>query len=316
MAILNKDVGYSVEGLTLIRSNPDGTPALPSRILGFGGTVDLTSFGTSAELVAKIDTGAAETKTIDYTAAVDQSAVTVAEMVTAITTAAFTDLTASVDSSTGRLLIVYSGSASPEFLQILDGVDDGFAAALDFGQGQKYGGPGAKYVTAFDNVVSIELPQNIKDKEENEQESGDGTYTSIVHESITKGRNPVVTFNDKDFRIMQLIAGGVYDEATNKYTPPTTDQTNKPIFTMNIFHDIYDKGAGQPREDKKGVERRIEYNCTGNMGDLTLTTKAFRNYVFNVTSGEWRDENGVKQAYETIQNLSIVEYEALDVENL
>ncbi len=316
MAILNKKVSYSVGGFLLIRNNPDGTPVTISRILGFANTVDLSGFGTSAELTLRIDTGAEETNTIDWTTAVDSTAVTVTEMVGFFNTAGFTGVLASEDSVTGRLKLEYTGAGTPNFLQVYDGVDTGFAATLDFGQGIKYGGEGVKYITAFDNTISVGLPLNIKDKEEIETESGRGDYTSIVIEAITKGRNPAITMNDEDFRMKQLIMGGVYNEAENSYTPSTTDQTDKPIFTLDVFHDIYNKGAAQPREDNTGTKRITFYSCTGNDADMELSAKTIANHAFNLTAGEWQDENGVKQAYEKLQNLTIEEYEALDVENL
>lgn len=316
MALINKKVNFSVEGLLLIRSNPDGTPVSIDRILGFANTVDLSAYSLTAELTVKIDGGAEDTQTIDWTAALDPTAVTVAEFITAFNAAGFTDVTASADSVTGRLLIAYSGAGSPNFLQIYDGADIGFAADLDFGQGQKYGGSGAKYITAFDNLVSVSYPANIKEKEEIETESGDGTYTSIIIEALNKGSNPVITFNDEDFKIKQLILGGNYIEAENSFEDPTTDQTDKPIFTMEVFNDIYNKGGGQPRPDNAGVKRTILYSCTGNEADSEDTTKAITNFAFNLTSGEWQDETDTKRSFRKRQNLSIEDFEALDVYNL
>lgn len=316
MALLNRKVTFSVEGLIFIRSNSDGTPIRPGRLLGFAGTVDLSGFGSDADLVAKIDSGAEDTQNIDWSLAVDPAAVTVAEFVTYFNAAGFTDLTASADTTTTRLKIVYSGVGSPTFIQLYDNADAGFAAALDIGQGQRYGGVGAKYIVAFDNTVGVNLPQNIKDKEEYDTESGSGKYTSIVIEQITKGYNPVITMNTDDFALRQLIMGGVYNETINLYSPPTTDQTEKPIFTMEVYHDIYNQGAGQPRPDKVGVKRIILPNCTGNFGDIDLATKTIPNYTFNLTVGEWYDSTGFKRPYETQQNLTIEEFNALDVENL
>lgn len=316
MALINKKVSFSVEGLILIRSNPDGTPVSIDRILGFANTVDLSVYSLTADLTVKIDSGAEDTQTIDWTAAVDPTAVTVAEFVTAFNAAGFTDVTASQDSITGRLLIAYTGSGSPNFLQLYDSTDIGFAADLDIGQGRKYGGSGAKYIIAFDNTVGVGLPLNVKDKEEIETEAGDGTYTSIIIEALTKGLNPVITFNDDDFRIKQLVQGGTYDDIDNSYEDPITEQTNKPIFTMEVYHDIYNKGSGQPREDNAGVKRIILYSCTGNEADIELGTKTIPNYAFNLTSGEWQDETGAKRPFRRQQNLSIEDFEALDVYNL
>jgi hypothetical protein len=315
MPLINKKLEFSIEGLLLRRSNPDGTPTTPSRILGFSGTVDLSGFGgTTAELVIKTDT-VEETKTIDWTAAVDPAAVTVAEMFGFINTAAFTDITASADSTTGRLLIIYSGAESPNFLQVYDGVDLGFAAALDFAQGQTYGGPGVKIVNAYDNVKTVARPKNIKDKQEVETEAGDGTYSSVIIEAITKGEDPVLTFNDSDFNIKQLIMGGVYDEVANSYRPPTTKQTNKPLFVLDIFVTAYDKGANQ-QEDINAYNWTTLFQCTGNEGDKTNDTKTWADFIFNLSSSEYTDEAGVLQSYMEERNIPREDYNALDVKNL
>ena len=315
MAILNKLFNYSLEGLHMRRANPDGTPSLPERTLGFSGTIDLSGFGgTTAELTIKVD-GVEETKTIDWTAALDPAAVTVAEFVTAFNLALFTEVGAAIDSITTRLLIDYTGVGTPKYLQIYDGVDIGFAAILDFGQGKKYGGNGTKIVVAFDNVISVAMPKNIKDKEEIESESGDGTLKSVIIEALTKGLNPVLTFNDDDFQIKQLVMGGVYDSIENSYIPPTTDQVDKPIFTTEVFVPLYE-GASNPREDKQGFKQTILWSCTGNEGDDTNETKTIANFTFNLSSGEYKDENGITIPYKKEINLTPEQYEALDVENL
>jgi len=316
MPELNKLLEFSIEGFILRRSNPDGTPTTTSRVLGFSGTVDLSVHTPTfiVELAVKVDS-TEEIKDIDFSGAIDKTAVTVAEMVTSINNAAFTDITASADSITGRLLIVHDTPASVKYLQVYDGSTPGFAASLDFGQGIKYGGQGVRIVKAFDNVISVSLPINQKDKEEIETEAGDGTYSSIIIEAITKGRNPVLTMNDKDFYIKQLILGGVYDIVNNRYRPPTTAQTRKPIFVTEIFVATYPKGTSN-REDIAGYNQTILFSCTGNEGDGNKETKVIANFVFNLSSTEHNDENGNRVSYEEEANLTPEEYEALDIENL
>lgn len=315
MAIINKKLPWSGEGFNIRRNNPDGTPAVPSRILGFSGTVDLSGFGTSAELVIKIDAGAEETNSIDWTTAVDPTAVTVAEFVSFFNLAGFTDILASIDSVTGALLLTYVGSGTPLYVQVYDGVDEGFAAALDFGQGQKFGGKGIKFNSNFNNVNSITFPMEVKDKEKIETESLNGTLSEIVIEAIAKGMNPVITVSDIDFNLKQLIQGGIYDEANNHYSDPSTDQTTKPLVAIEVFLPLYAK-ASQNREDHQGYIRIVFYSCSGIEGDSTAELKAWGATVYNMTVTEWTDENGVKHPFRERFTISIAEYDTLDVANV
>jgi len=314
---INKKTSFSVEGFRLMRSNPDGTPPTPDRVLGFANTVDISEFAPTyiAEIIIKLDGGDEDTQDIDLSGAVDKEAVTVQEVVDAINGAGFTDITASVDTYTGRVLIQYDGSEDIGYMQVYDGSTDDFAAALDIGQGLAFAGVGVKFFKAFDNTMSIGLPKNIKDREEIEAEAGDGTILTIIKEAILKGVNPQITLLDNDFEIKQLIQGGSYVSSTNTYTPPTTDQTNKPIFYTEVFSPVYDKGTNK-REDLSGYEKLTLPSNTGIEGDLTKETNAIANYIYNISSTEYRDELEANTAAYIEQNLSIEDFDALDVENV
>jgi hypothetical protein len=315
---INKKTAFGPEGFLIARNNPDGTPASPDRILGFYGTVDLSAYSPQhdAYLGCKIDAGAEDVNQVDWTAAVDKSAVTVAEMVSAINAAGFTDITAAPDTATSRLLITYTGSGSPTFLQIFS-VDThpNFAAELDFGQGQTFGGEGVIYYEAFDNTRSLGLPKNIKDSEEIENEAGDGTLVTVIIPAILKGVDPVITTTDNDFRICQLIQGGTWTPATSTYTPPLSSQTDKPIFSIHLFSPIYNKGSNQ-REDEAGYLYVKIPSVTGLEGDETFETKTTQEILYNCKATEYEDENDVKQPFYVKQNLSSDEFTALDVENI
>lgn len=315
---INKKTAFGPEGFLIARNNPDGTPASPNRVLGFYGTVDLSVYAPQddAYLGVKIDNRAEDVQLVDWGAAADVTAVTVAEMVIAINAAGFTDITAAPDPATGRLLITYTGAGTVTFLQVF-AVDThpNFSAELDFGQGQAFGGEGVVYYEAFDNTRSIGLPKNIKDSEEIENESGDGTLITVIIPAILKGVNPVITCTDNDFRIKQLIQGGTWNSATSVYTPPLSSQTDKPIFSVHIFAPIYNKGTNQ-REDEAGYQYIRIPSITGLEGDETLETKTLQETVYNCKASEYEDECDIKQAYATYQNLSTDEFTALDVENI
>ena len=313
---INKKTSFSVEGFRAMRANPDGTPAAIDRMLGFSGTVDLSSIvGNAADITVKIDNETEDTQEVDWAAAVDKTAVTVAEMVTAFNLAGFTDVVASPDAGTGRFKVAYDGSETPSYIQLYNGDTDNLATLLDFGQGQTYGGEGLKFVKCFDNTISIGLPKNIKDREEVEGEAGDGTIITVIKEAIVKGINPVITMMDNDLELKQLIQGGTYNSTTNLYTPPTTSVTSKPIFSLEVFCPVYSKGTNK-REDMDGYEFLKLPSCTGVEGDLTKEAKTLGNYIYNVTATEYDNSSGVLQPTWTEQLLSNEDFAALEVEEV
>lgn len=319
---INKKTSFGPEGFLIVRNNPDGTPPSPDRVLGFYGTVDLSDYAPQddAYLGMKIDNGTEEALEVDWSAALNASAVTVAEMVTAINNAGggagFTDITASVDTYTSRLLIAYTGSGNPDFLQVFS-VDThpDFAAELDFGQGQDFGGEGLIYYEAFDNTRTINLPKNIKDAEEIENEAGDGTNISVTVPAIVKGYDPVITIKDDDYEIKQLIQGGIWTPATSTYTPPLTSQTDNPVFSVIMFSPKYGKGAHK-REDMDGYLRKDIFSMVGYEADVTYETKTLQEISYNCKATEWDNEAGTTQPYYEDNILTVDEFNALHVEEI
>jgi hypothetical protein len=293
---INKKTSFSVEGFLIARCNPDGTPLSPTRVLGFYGTVDLSAYAPhyKAYLGVKINNNAEQYQAVDFSAALDVSAVTVQEMVDAINAAGFTDITASVDTATGRLLIIYTGVGTCNFLQVFSVSNDPeFAAELDFGQGQTFNGQGARYFEAFDNTRTINLPKNIKDTEAIEKEAGDGSFIEVIIPGMVKGYNPVLTIKDDDYEIKQLIQSGEWIPATSIYTPSLTTQTRKPIFGIIMFVPKYGKGS-HLKEDEDGYLRKDIFSMTGYEADTMYETKTLQEISYNCRATEYEDENDVK----------------------
>lgn len=310
MALLNKKQIFSLEGFRAMRLNADGTLPVPSRLIGFAGTVDLTAIGTDeiASMTIKVDGGAEDTNDVDFSGAADLSAVTVAEAVAALTSASFTGMTWSADAITGRLKGV---SATGTYVQIYGDL----APLLDFGQGIVHGGQGLKFIKAFDDTISIGLPKNIKDREEIELESGDGTLSTMIIEAIIKGINPAIVMTDDNYDMKELIQGGVYDRTANTYDPPTTAVTSKPLFWLDVYAPLYSQGT-KNRDNKDGYKRVILRNCSGVEADVSHETKAWANFGYNVTAAEYTDENGVKYAAYQEQTPTVAQFATLNPENV
>ena len=317
---LNKKTSLGPEGYLIARNNPgDGTPISPTRILGFSGTVDLSAYvagGDNAYLGIKIDNGAEDVRLVDWTPAVNKAAVTVAEMITAITAAAFVNITASADPITGRLMIACTVPGTIVFLQVFSvSTHPNFAAELDFGQGQTYGGFGAMYLECFDNTKSVSTPNEIKDKEVIETEDGGGTLISVTLPAIIKGKNPVYTMTDNDLRLKYMIMGGTWDPLTSEYKPPLSSQTTYPIFSTWIFSPLYGKGSNKKENFAGFLQFKME-SQTGIEADTTLETKALQERAFNCTATEWENSAGTKQPFYSEKNLSETEFNNLHVEEI
>lgn len=314
--MINKKTVFGPEGALIVRNNPDGTPAKPSRVLGFYGTVDMSSIGTNARLGIKFDSGVEQINTVDWSAAIDNTAVTVAEMVTAITNAAFSDITASQDTYTDRLLIVHDTPASIDFLQVFSvDTDPTFASVLDFGDGQTFGGNGIVFFEVFDCLKTVALPKNIKAKEEIETESGDGTIISVILNAIMKGYTPVLTMTDDDYFIKEVVQGGTWDTVNNRYIPPLSSVTESPLFSIYYYAPLYGKGTNQ-RGSKAGILMKEMNNVSGLEADKTEETKTLGETAYNCDATEWTDETGVRQTFYTDKIYTTDEFDALDVENI
>jgi hypothetical protein len=308
MAMDNKKTQFALSGFRAMRLNPDGTIPTASRFLGFAGTVDVSSLTLSAgSLTIKID-GTVETKTVDFSGAVSSSAVTVAEAVTALTTAAFTGITWSADSATGRLKGV---SSSGDYVQVYNAV----APLLDFGQSLSFGGQGLVFIKCFDNSKSYTVAKSLKDKEEIESESADGTLNTMVLGARLKGADISITQRDEDFDLVELIEGGTYDRTNNTYDPLTSDNSEHPTFFMEFYAPKYTSGT-KKLPDVSSYRKLLVRSCQGITGDESADTKTWVEYPFSINATEYTDESSVSWPPYQISTMTVAAFEALNVETV
>lgn len=308
--MINRKTRFATEGVRLMRNNPDGTLPTKDRLIGFANTADLSAVLTTSEasLSVSVD-GVVQTKDVDFTAALDEEAVTVAEAVTALNAAAFTGFTFSADTGTGRLKAV---SSSGSYVQIYGPL----AAALDFGQGIQHGGNGLQFIRFFnDEAVSIGLPKSVKEKEEIDLEGANGAVTRMVIGSKLLGMSPVLTLKVKDYDLLELVQGGTYDRVNGTYDPPTSDESEHPVFHLEVFSPIYAEGINK-RESVAGYERLLIRSCIGMEGDVPIEAKAWAQYAFNIEATEYTDAAGVKYPAYQEATLTSEAFDALAVETV
>jgi len=313
----DRKTSFSIEGSRWRRLNPDGSYPAPDNHLGFLGTVDLSEILATAVLkVRKNGKGTFASIVCDLTSAgTVPAATTVAEVVTAlnsITAFSDADLLAAVDTATGRLKITCD-TADIVYLELSDTI----AKVLGFGS--YIGNPmgfGTHFIDCFNNSGALGLPKEIKDFEEIEVESGDGSTISMVVSALLKGLNPSLAITDELWELKELIQGGSNDQTvagtSNRYTPPTTSQVYLPNFAGEAYEAKYEKGSNL-RNNMTGYKRLNLNNCSGIEGDLNSEVKAWATYQFNLRVREYTDADGVKHPGYTEDFLTLEHFDALGI---
>jgi len=322
MYTFDKKTSFSIEGSRWRRLNPDGTYPAVDRQIGFIGTIDVSGLTTAATMSYRLGATGAFSEIIvaidDVTATyVDDTVATVAEVVTALNAdAAFTAVfTASEDPDTGRLLIVETADTAT-YLEFSISLVENICELLELGSynGNNVGF-GTHFVDCFDNSGALGLPKEIKDFEEIEVESGDGSTISMVVAALLKGLNPVLALNDESWELKQLIQGGSIDETvsgvTARYSPPNTSQVYLPGFAGEVYESKYDGGSNL-RNKMSGYKRVNFDNCNGIEGDLNDEVKSWATYQFNLRVREYTLA-GVKMPGYTEDFLSLSEFDALGI---
>jgi hypothetical protein len=313
---LNRKERFATEGLRFQRHNPDGSIPTPQRFLGFANTVNLSKIVNSsgkADLTIKIDDGATETKYVDFSDAENLTEVTVAEAVSALNSADFTGIIFSADTNTTRLKGSVTGTdgAGKKIIQVVGKL----AAGLDFGQSLRHGGNGLEIISFFDDeTISIGLPKDIKDKEEIDIEGAKGTITRMIIGAMLQGMSPVVTLKVKDYNLLELVQGGIFDREKFTYDPPLSHESDHPTFWAEVFSPIYSEGSNK-LSDMSGYERIFLRTMIGTEGDIPIEAKAWAQYAFNLSATEYTDENGERFPAWQEQVITIEQFDALRLKN-
>jgi len=299
------NTAFSNEGFRLRRSNPDGTVPTPANHLGALGTIDCSALIATDVITYRFDGTGAWTDFI-----VDLSALGASETPTSIQAVliALAPLqaifTTSVDGDTGRL----------KFLDTVGGHDylemKGLVSTtLGIGQYGDALAMGTGFVDCFDDTAAINMPRNNKDSEEVEQEAGNGTLQTMLIDAQTRGLNPSIGMTDEKYELKVMFMGGVWDETTKVYTPPTTEIITKPRILGEIFIPKYAKGS-MHRGDIQGYKMYDIKNMVGHEADVSHEVKSWANYGFDCQVSEYTI-SGTKYPGWLEQELTNVEYTAL-----
>lgn len=308
---------FSIDRIITRRCNPDGTVALPSRIVGGIGPFDYSGItGTDTPLVTKIDFAAAVTSTISLAGVSDQSAVTVDELVTAIQAASITGLTASKESGTNRLLIV-ADAAESDNLRI-GGVNANPVRWLQvYGECAEIAGIGYGAGIKFKVDTDLAGASDAIDRQDAETvdlENGVNELTQVEFPAKVLGRNMTATYNSKDLERSYQLAGGTYDATNGTYEDPISSDV-PPQVTAETFQRIYGEGKSG-FSNFNNVERILYKSGTAAPADRARDARAFTSNPFDFSFPGYTDENDVAKAAAFIEELSEAEYSAFDFDNL
>lgn len=313
----DKKTSFSIEGSRWRRLNPDGTYPAVDRQIGFLGTIDTTGGSALDTLSYRLGGTGVFTEIVVDIFTAGSVAESVADIVILLNAAAaFSPVfTASEDPATGRLLIVETADTAT-YLEFGPSLVGDLVKTLGLGgyTGNELGF-GTHFIDCFDNSGALGLPKEIKDFEEVEIESGDGSTISMVTAALLKGLNPALALNDESFELKELIQGGANSQSvtgvSNRYTPPTGGQVYLPGFAGEVFEAKYDKGSNL-RNNMTGYKRLNLDNCNGIEGDMNAEVKAWATYQFNLRVREYFVD-AVRFPGYTEDFLSLAEFDALGI---
>jgi len=291
--------------------NDDLTIATPDRMIGGAGPFDFSgeSDTTAVPITTKIDNETAVTRTIDVSTgvgSVDESAVTVAELLLALNTAWLVStavpITASDEAVTGRLKLA-SNAGTPSYIQVY-----GRAAEIALlGQGK-----GLKFIKT-DTLKSFNDTPTQKEEETFTTTDAGGIDTEILTDGYRKGFTASVVDAAEDWELLALIEGGTYNDTTKLYEVPTSNNS-KIYFTVEVFYSQYAEGTNK-EADLVGYVKKVFRTCKGAPGDTTHE-RGFADGNYTVSGTSYKDESDVMYGDSYKQQLTVVQYEALDVYNV
>lgn len=300
----NARYAFGLHYLRIRAINDDLSQPTADNIIGGAGPFDFSGVTSIAAvpMTVKIDNAAKVDLDIDLTAAVKASAVTVAELVTALTsafTAGTVALTASKVTETGRLKIAH---ATASVLQVY-----GEAAQIAMiGQGF-----GVKLIVS-DTMQSFSQSPVRKDGERITTTDAWGYDTEVITDGYYKGFTANLVDTAEDWEMLGLLEGTPIDADGNINSPVYS--TRRPIVMVEAFYAKYRKG--QNYEGALVGYRKITCDQCKGMGGEQTRERGWSNAPYTIEGKTWIDKNGVEQPAWNREELTVPDFNALDIENV
>jgi hypothetical protein len=282
----------------MMRQNPGGKSAyLQKYLLGFNGTIDITTALTAGEGTIKIKVGNADVQTIevdfsDYT----PDELTPAKAVQALNAALDTGAgcTFSVDNTTKRLKLA-SANPSVRFIQIYGDL----AGALHFGDSRFNEGKGCYLFPSFDNdLKSVAETEQWNEDTVIENDSHKGTPVKLTIPGKRTGTQIVITDRQDSRAAKQMINGGRWiggtDTTPDIYEPPTASSGESPRVDVFTFSEVYNKNTNV-EGDEAIIRERLYIGCVGRQ-TKTGGAGSWSDGEYSLTAADYVDENGDDKA--------------------
>jgi hypothetical protein len=292
-----------VEGFKFFRlmpHGPDGLISTPIRVVGGIGPFDFSAASVPAAVPIKwkIDNGAELSDDVDITDAVDDAAVTVDELITAITAAPFTGLTASKEAVTGRFKLAITVPGAAVHFQVYGE----FANIVGIGQGF-----GCEFIRS-DTMKSFQETPSVKASETLTTTDANGKDTEVITDGYRKGFTGTLVDTAIDAKLKALMEGGHYDETTKIYEAPTIDDT-APTFWMEVYSAIYHEGTNK-EPDLVGYVKKLYRSCKGAIGQMQHQ-RGWADGNYTVVGTTYKDSTGALLGDIQETELTVAQYEAL-----
>jgi hypothetical protein len=297
----------SVMSLFTPRNDDKTTPAADNIVGGIGPFDFSTATPAAVPFTVKIDSAAAVNFTVNVSTAPDTSAVTPAQLATALDTAfgtATLALDASVDSN-GRIKVATTlTSGIPTRIQIY-GVG---AKIARFGQGF-----GMKIVK-MNTERTVSVSPIVKESETISTTDAQGLDTELITDGYRKGAT--ITFVDTadDWELTTLIKGGSIN-AAGEYEAqlPGDDFVS---FIAEMYSEQYRKGTNN-QGDQTGYVKYLHRNCKGSPSGDSTRERGWQDGNYTFTGVPYTDpDTQIMSADFAKSKLTVDAYQALDLDNV
>lgn len=293
-------------GVTAVRFsalNDDFTQVEVDNTVGGYGPFDFTGYTASAiPLTIKID-GTEYERDVDISAAVSQSAVTVDEVVTALTTLFAADpavpMTASKDSN-NRIKLAATGA--PNLVQVYDD----FAEVIKIGQGL-----GTKVIYC-DTISSVDSSARRKDSETFTKTDANGYDTEVVGDGYYKGETGSIVDTASDFNVEALLEGTPLNDNGGLSSP--VSNTKRPFFKMEVYYKKFKRGINH-EDEQVGYRQEIYAKAKGLRGDKSRS-REFSDGNYSFMADTYVDSNNVEQPAWNKNELTNQEFAALKIDQV
>lgn len=299
--------------IKLIPKNSDGSTPLPypgkTEVAAFSsvGTFDFSGASVIAAvpLSIKINT-VAETKTIDLSAAADDSAVTVAELVAAITAASFTGVTAEVDSRGYGKISATGKDGEVDYIQVYG--EAAILAEFGFGFGLYF-----RYIDTMKTFAFT--PVNVDD-EKIETIDANNKKTYVLTPGYRDGLTAALTDSAVDDETRAMLTGGSYDTVNSIFVDPTAD-SEKPLISVEVVNKMYLKNSNQSGDDFGSKVTRA-FNLTAKEDSTGDGARAFQDCGFSFSGTDYKDpaDSTVIIGASSTQDYTKAAFAVLDYESI